>query len=141
MKNLIRNDILIDYQEFINEVRNFIRQNHLSKKWDDFYECSEIYKKERHQKILELFYIKLKKESKMSEKNKCLSCGQAVGNDVFTYCDDCWDMDSLKKENEKIRSELKKVKEEYKILNEKYIALLELKHEESQYISYPSFGK
>jgi hypothetical protein len=32
-------------------------------------------------------------------RNKCIKCGQSVGNITFTVCDDCWDIDLKMKTN------------------------------------------
>jgi hypothetical protein len=29
--------------------------------------------------------------------NNCIKCGNPVGNDVFTVCDDCWDLEVANK--------------------------------------------
>ena len=32
-------------------------------------------------------------------RNKCIKCGQPVGNITFTVCDDCWDLDKNNMKN------------------------------------------
>ena len=52
-------------------------------------------------------------------KDKCAICGESVGNNVFTICDDCWEFkdtklaqkcEQLRKENEQLKKTIHEIR-------------------------------